>query len=66
MPGVGEKALVAFGTPAPLAHQEQEHDRVHPVVHPLLQEMLGFVPPEPPRTVLDIVDAWTTEHARAT
>jgi hypothetical protein len=39
-----------------------EHDRVHPVVHPLLQDMLGFVPPEPPRTVLDLVDAWTTEH----
>jgi hypothetical protein len=39
-----------------------EHDRVHPVVHSLLQDMLGFVPPEPPRTVLDLVDAWTTEH----
>ena len=42
-----------------------EHDRVHPVVHPLLQEMLGFVPPEPPRTELDLIDAWTTEHAKA-
>ncbi|HTW03153.1 MAG TPA: hypothetical protein VMF87_22810, partial [Streptosporangiaceae bacterium] len=42
-----------------------EHDRLHPVVHPLLQEMLGFVPPEPPRTELDIVDAWTAEHAEA-
>jgi len=40
-----------------------EHDRVHPVVRPLLQEMLGFVPPEPPRTVLELVDAWTCEHA---
>ena len=40
-----------------------EHDRVHPVVHPLLKEMLGFVPPEPPRTVLDLIDVWTTEHA---
>ena len=40
-----------------------EHDRIHPVVHPLLQDMLGFVPPEPPRTVLDLVDAWTTEHS---
>jgi hypothetical protein len=39
-----------------------EHDRVHPVVRPLLQDMLGFVPAEPPRTVLDLVDAWTTEH----
>jgi hypothetical protein len=42
-----------------------ERDRLHPVVHPLLQEMLGFVPPEPPRTVLEIVDAWTAEHAQA-
>jgi hypothetical protein len=39
-------------------------DRVHPVVHPLLQEMLGFVPPEPPRTVLDLVDAWTAEYGQ--
>lgn len=37
--------------------------RLHPVVHPLLQDMLGFVPPEPPLTVLDLVDAWTAEHA---
>ena len=41
-----------------------QRDRVHPVVHPLLQEMLGFVPPEPPQTVLDIVDVWTAEHAQ--
>jgi hypothetical protein len=41
-----------------------EHDRLHPVVRPLLQEMLGFVPPEPARTMLDIVDAWTCEHAQ--
>lgn len=40
-----------------------EHDRVHPVVHPLLKEMLGFVPPEPPRTTLDLIDAWTVGHA---
>jgi hypothetical protein len=45
------------------AWQAFEHDRVHPVVHPLLQDMLGFVPPEPPKTVLDLVDAWTAEHA---
>ena len=42
-----------------------EHDRLHPVVHPLLQDMLGFIPPEPPRTMLDIVDVWTAEHAQA-
>ena len=39
-----------------------EHGRLHPVVHPLLQDMLGFVPPEPPKTALDIVNAWTAEH----
>jgi hypothetical protein len=42
--------------------QAFEHDRLHPVVHPLLQDMLGFVPPEPSRTMLDVVDAWTFEH----
>jgi hypothetical protein len=40
-----------------------EHDRLHPVVHTLLQEILGFVPPEPSRTVLDIVDVWTADYA---
>ena len=39
-----------------------EHDRLHPVVHPMLQEMLGFVPPEPPRTMLNVIDAWTADH----
>ena len=34
-------------------------NRLHPVVHPILQDTLGFVPPEPPRTVLDVIDAWT-------
>lgn len=42
-----------------------EHDRLHPVVHPVLQEMLGFVPPEPTRTMLDLVDAWTADHTMA-
>jgi len=37
-------------------------NRLHPVMHPILQEMLGFVPPEPARTVLDLVDAWTDRH----
>lgn len=40
-----------------------EHDRVHPAVEPVLKEMLGFMPPEPPRTMLDLVDAWTAEHS---
>ena len=34
-------------------------DRLHPVIHPLLEQMLGFVPPEPPLTELDLIDAWT-------
>ncbi len=42
-----------------------EHTRLHPVIHPILQDMLGFVPPEPPRTMLDLVDAWTADHATA-
>jgi hypothetical protein len=37
-------------------------DRLHPVVHPILEEMLGFVPPEPPHTVIDVIDAWTSQH----
>jgi hypothetical protein len=40
-----------------------QHDRLHPVVHRLLQEILGFVPPEPPRTMLDLVDVWTADYA---
>jgi hypothetical protein len=40
--------------------------RLHPVVHPLLQDLLGFIPPEPPQTMLDLVDAWTAEYAQAT
>jgi hypothetical protein len=34
--------------------------RLHPVVHPILVEMLGAVPPEPPHTELDVIDAWTS------
>jgi heme-degrading monooxygenase HmoA len=36
--------------------------RLHPVVHSLLEETLGFVPPEPALTMLDLVDAWTASH----
>jgi hypothetical protein len=36
--------------------------RLHPVVHPILEDMLGFVPPEPSHTTLDVVDAWTDRH----
>ena len=36
-------------------------DRLHPAVHGVLSEKLGFVPPEPPVTVLDVVHVWTAE-----
>ena len=36
--------------------------RLHPVVHPILSDLLGFVPPEPALTVLDVIDAWTERH----
>ena len=43
-------------------HEAFAENRLHPVVHPILQEMLGFVPPEPAATVLDVVDAWTDRY----
>lgn len=43
-------------------HEAFAEQRLHPVVHPLLQEKLGFVPPEPTPTVLDVIDAWTDRH----
>jgi len=36
-----------------------EEERLHPVVHPLLAERLGFVPPEPERTFLTVLHLWT-------
>jgi hypothetical protein len=45
-------------------HDAFTENRLHPVVHHVLQDMLGFVPPEPARTVLDLVDAWTERHPR--
>lgn len=32
--------------------------RLHPVVHPILDELLGAQPPEPPRTAASVVDIW--------
>ncbi len=32
--------------------------RLHPVVDTVLTRELGFRPPEPPMTVLEVVDAW--------
>jgi hypothetical protein len=43
-------------------HEAFAANRLHPVVHPILEETLGFVPPEPARTTLDLVDAWTDRH----
>ncbi len=43
-------------------HEEFAENRLHPVVHPILQDMLGFVPPEPSPTELDVIDAWTDRH----
>ena len=70
-PGIGEEVLVAPRAPAALADQQLVHlggvAGPHDVgglarVQPILQEMLGFVPPEPAATVLDMVDAWTDRH----
>jgi hypothetical protein len=36
--------------------------RLHPVVHPILEDVLGFVPPEPDHTMLDVIDAWTNRY----
>jgi hypothetical protein len=46
---------------------KDEHDsfaehRLHPVVHPILRDTLGFVPPEPAHTMLDVIDAWTDRY----
>ena len=43
-------------------HEDFVENRLHPVVHSILQERLGFVPPEPVHTVLDVIDAWTERH----
>ncbi len=33
-------------------------ERLHPVVNPILEELLGFTPPEPERTRLDVIHVW--------
>lgn len=33
-------------------------ERLHPVVHPVLMELIGAQPPEPPRNPLTVVDVW--------
>ncbi len=49
--------------PGLIAHLTlQIENGLHPVVHPILEGMLGFVPPEPSHTMLDVVDVWTDRH----
>ena len=43
-------------------HEAFVEHRLHPVVHPILEEMLGFTPPEPAHTVLDVIDVWTERY----
>lgn len=38
-------------------------ERLHPVVHPLLMELIGTQPPEPPLTPLVAVDVWQGQTA---
>jgi hypothetical protein len=33
-------------------------ERLHPVVHPLLEQTLGDVPPEPERVPLSVIHVW--------
>lgn len=33
-------------------------ERLHPVVHPIVTELLGAEPSEPPRTTASVVDIW--------
>jgi hypothetical protein len=40
-------------------------ERLHPVVDKVLTEALGFRPPEPPMTVLDVVDVWVADRQPA-
>ena len=40
-------------------------DRLHPVVGAVLQETLGFLPPEPEHTVIEVIDVWSAEHGTA-
>ena len=60
LPGIDEELLVALRSKDD--HEAFAENRLHPVVHPILQDMLGFVPPEPAHTVLDVIDAWTDRH----
>ncbi len=34
-------------------------ERLHPVVHPLLETMLGELPPEPERVPLSVIHVWS-------
>lgn len=35
-----------------------QEERLHPVVHPIVEEVLGFLPPEPERTPAGVFHVW--------
>jgi hypothetical protein len=55
-------APITAGIYARNDHEALTENRLPPVVHPILRETLGFVPPEPGHTVLEVIDAWTERH----
>jgi len=43
------------------SEEDFEHfaeDRLHPVIHPLLEEILGVVPAEPEQVALSVIHVW--------
>jgi hypothetical protein len=40
-------------------------DRLRPVVTSVMTDALGFVPPDPEFTMIDLVDVWSAEHRGA-
>lgn len=42
-------------------HERFVDDRLHPVVHSLLESTLGFVPPEPEHHPLEVIHVWGSE-----
>jgi hypothetical protein len=43
------------------SEEDFEHfaeERLHPVIHPLLEEIIGVVPPEPQQEPLSVIHVW--------
>ncbi len=40
-------------------HERFVEERLHPVVHPILEDLLGFTPPEPEPVSLDVIHVWS-------